>query len=84
MFRVSHLFQEDTYLFTLFSSTILLIFRNSEFISSLLGRSVTNENSITFNLEDDSIFRNLRILTFRNTTKDFSNIDLDDAETVIK
>ena len=52
--------------------------------SSLLGRSVTNENSITFNLEGDSIFRNLRILTFRNITKDFSNIDLNDAEEVIK
>ena len=85
MFRVSHLISRGyLFIYTLLVPLILLLFRNSEFISSLLGRSVTNENSITFNLEDDSIFRNLRILTFRNTTKNFSNIDLDEAETVIK
>jgi len=55
---------------------MLLMFRNSEFISSLLGRSVTNENYITFNLEEDSIFRNLRIMTFRKNIGDFNAIDL--------
>tara|TARA_B110000003_G_scaffold267775_1_gene296434 strand:- start:534 stop:1616 length:1083 start_codon:yes stop_codon:yes gene_type:complete len=85
MFRVSHLISRGyLFIYTLIVPMILLIFRNSEFISSLLGRSVTNENSITFNLEDDSIFRNLRILTFRNTVKDFTNVDLDNAEKVIK
>ena len=49
---------------------ILLIFRNSEFLSSLFGRSVTNEKYITFNLKEDSIFRNLRIMTFRKKIRD--------------
>ena len=67
MFRVSHLISRaNLFLFTLIVPLILMIFRNSEFISSLLGRSITNENSITINLEEDSIFRKLRILTFRN------------------
>jgi lipopolysaccharide/colanic/teichoic acid biosynthesis glycosyltransferase len=85
MFRVSHLISRGyLFIYTLLVPLILLLFRNSEFISSLLGRSVTNENSITFNLEDDSIFRNLRILTFRNTIKEFVNVDLNDTEEVIK
>ena len=59
MFRVSHLISRGyLFIFTLIVPLILLLFRNSEFISSLLGRSVTNENSITFNLEEDSVFRN--------------------------
>lgn len=37
-----------------------------------MGRSVTNEKYITFNLEKDSIFRNLRLLTFRKLIKDFN------------
>ena len=59
------------------------MFRNSEFISSLLGRSVTNENYITFNLEKDSLFRNLRIMTFRKPVKDFVEIDLNNSKQVI-
>ena len=85
MFRVSHLISRGyLFIFTLIVPLILLLFRNSEFISSLLGRSVTNENSITFNLEEDSIFRNLRILTFRNTLKNFRDIDLNNAGKVIE
>ena len=85
MFRVSHLISRGyLFIFTLIVPLILLLFRNSEFISSLLGRSVTNENSITFNLEEDSVFRNLRILTFRNTLKNFREIDLNNAGKVIE
>jgi lipopolysaccharide/colanic/teichoic acid biosynthesis glycosyltransferase len=85
MFRVSHLISRGyLFIFTLIVPLILLLFRNSEFISSLLGRSVTNENSITFNLEEDSVFRNLRILTFRNTLKNFRDIDLNNAGKVIE
>tara|TARA_Y100000389_G_C17415570_1_gene493474 strand:- start:41 stop:1048 length:1008 start_codon:yes stop_codon:yes gene_type:complete len=60
------------------------MFRNSEFISSLLGRSVTNENYITFNLEQDSIFRNLRIMTFRKNIGDFSKVNLTEDSEIIK
>ena len=85
MFRVSHLISRgNLFLFTIIVPLFLIIFRNSELISSLLGRSVTGENSITFNLEADSVFRNLRILTFRNTIKNYADINLSDADSVIK
>ena len=84
MFRISSLISRGNLLiFTFIVPLILMIFRNSEFISSLLGRSVTNEKFITINLEKDSIFRNLRIATFRNCVADFSNLDLKNAEEVI-
>ena len=52
-------------LFTIITPTILLIFRNSEVLSILLGRSVINENFISFNLDEFTNFRNLRIIAFR-------------------
>ena len=66
------------FLFSLFVPVILLIFRNTEFLSSLLGRSITNESFLSVNLDNDSNFRNLRIITFRNSLgniehKDFVN-----------
>tara|TARA_B100000941_G_C28432700_1_gene515150 strand:- start:45 stop:1079 length:1035 start_codon:yes stop_codon:yes gene_type:complete len=57
---------------------VLLFFRNTEFISSIIGRSVTDEKFITFNLEKDSIFRNLRLLTFRKLIKDFNLVNIND------
>ena len=53
---------------------------SSEIISSILGRSVTNENFLTINLEDDSIFRSLRIMTFR---KNIGNYNLKDTTEII-
>ena len=85
LFRVSHLISRGNLLiFTFMVPLILIIFRNSEFISSLLGRSVTTENCITFNLEEDSIFRKLRIITFRNTFNDLKNVDLNNTGEIIK
>lgn len=51
-----------------------MVFRNTEFLSSLLGRPLTDEAFISFNLDSTSKFRNLRILTFR---KDSGNFSLD-------
>jgi lipopolysaccharide/colanic/teichoic acid biosynthesis glycosyltransferase len=84
LFRVSHLISRG-YLFayTFIIPFILLLFRNSEFLSSILGRSVTNENSVIFNMEEDSVFRSLRILTFRNTIEEFTNKDLNDSSQII-
>ena len=83
-FRVAHLISRGyLVLFTFLVPIILLLFRNSEFISSLLGRSVTNENYVTFNLEQDSLFRNLRIMTFRKSIKDFVDVNLNDSKLVI-
>ena len=37
-----------------------------------MGRSVTNENYLTINLKDDSVFRNLRIITFRKSLGNYT------------
>tara|TARA_B100000161_G_scaffold61682_1_gene41222 strand:- start:7542 stop:8975 length:1434 start_codon:yes stop_codon:yes gene_type:complete len=63
--RFNNLFRGSLLLFSFLIPIILMIFRNTEFISSLLGRAVTNETYISFNLDDNSKFRNLRIMTFR-------------------
>ena len=85
IFRISSLISRGSLLiFTLIVPAILLLFRNSEYISSVLGRSVTNENFVSFNLEKDSMFRNLRIMTYRKNIKDFENMDINDAESIIK
>ncbi len=72
LFRISGLSRSYLMLFTVIVPTILLIFRNSEILSILLGRSVINENFISFNLDEFSNFRNLRIIAFR---KNIQSID---------
>ncbi len=85
IFRVSSLISRGyLILFTFMVPVLLLLFRNTEYLSSLLGRSVTNENYITFNLEEDSIFRNLRIMTFRKNIENFQNVSLSNTDDVIK
>jgi len=64
------------FLFSLFVPLILLIFRNTEFLSSLLGRSITSESFLSINLDADSNFRNLRIITFRNSLGNLEHDDL--------
>ena len=64
------------FLFSLFVPVILLIFRNTEFLSSLLGRSITSESFLSINLDPDSNFRNLRIITFRNSLGNLEHADL--------
>ena len=64
------------FLFSLFVPVILLIFRNTEFLSSLLGRSITSESFLSINLDPDSNFRNLRIITFRNRLGNLEHADL--------
>lgn len=85
LFRISNLISRGyLILLTFLIPLILLFFRNSEFLSSILGRSVTSENYISFNLEAESGFRNLRIMTFRNESNSFNKINLDDTDYVIK
>ena len=74
VFRFENVSRGYLFLFSFIVPLILLLFRNPEFISSLLGRSVTNENYISINLDENSNFRNLRIITFR---KNLGNIELD-------
>ena len=82
MFRFSNLISRGYLLFlTFLIPIILLLFRNAEFLSSLIGRPVTSEKYLTINLKDDSIFRNLRIMTFRKSIK---NIDIEDLNNYSK
>ena len=84
MFRFSNLISRGYLLLYIFIVPLfLLLFRNSEIVSSIFGRSVTNEKYITINLEEDSIFRKLRIMTFRNNIGDFSQINLDVKDQLI-
>ncbi len=62
---------------------VLLFFRNTELISSLFGRSVTNEKYITFNLDDDSVFKNLRIMTFRKKINSLHIENINSANEII-
>ena len=66
LFRIDGLSRSYLVLYTFTIPLILLLFRNSEIISNFLGRSVSNENYLSFNLESDSNFKNLRILAYRN------------------
>ena len=85
IFRISSLISRGYLLvFTFLIPIILLLFRNSEYLSSLLGRSVTNENFVTFNLEEDSIFRNLRIMTFRKNIGNFNVDNTNDTNSIIE
>jgi len=84
MFRFSNLISRFYLLiFTFLVPLILLVFRNSEFISSLIGRSVTNETFISFNLKDDSIFKKLRIMTFRKEIESYS-VELNEHKKIIE
>jgi hypothetical protein len=71
IFRFSILSRANLILFTFLVPLILIVFRNSEVLSNFLGRSTSKENYITLNLENDSIFRKLRIVTFRNSIGEF-------------
>ena len=84
IFRFENVSRGYTFLLSFIVPIILLVFRNPEFISSLLGRSVTNENYLSINLDENSNFRNLRIMTFRNSLGSFNNQNLNDVDEIIK
>ena len=66
VFRITGLSRANLIIFSFVVPLILLVFRNSEIISLLLGRSITKENYIAFNLDEFSNFLNLRIIAYRN------------------
>ena len=65
IFRITGLSRGFLVLFTFLIPIILLLFRNNEILINLLGRSISNENYISFNLDSESNFKNLRILAYR-------------------
>jgi lipopolysaccharide/colanic/teichoic acid biosynthesis glycosyltransferase len=77
IFRITGLSRANLVLFSFLIPTMLLLFRNSEILSTLLGRPVSNENYISFNLDEFSNFKNLRIIAFR---KEKLSINCDENE----
>jgi lipopolysaccharide/colanic/teichoic acid biosynthesis glycosyltransferase len=82
IFRFSVVSRSYLFLFTFLIPFIIQIYRNTELLSSILGRSINGENYITFNLSKDSVFRNLRIMTFRKNIKDYK-LNLDELDTLV-
>ena len=74
VFRFTAVSRGYLVIFTFIVPLILVGFRNTETISRLLGRNPSKENFISFNLEKDSIYRELRLLKFRNNLKNHNNI----------
>ena len=83
IFRFSILSRANLILFTFLVPLILIVFRNSEVLSNFLGRSTSKENYITLNLENDSIFRKLRIVTFRNSIGEFNFANINEIIDII-
>ena len=83
LFRFENISRGYLLLFSLIVPIFLLAFRNTELISSLLGRSVTGETYLSINLEKNSLFRNLRILTFRKSLASLYSQDLSNSENII-
>ena len=75
IFRFQNISRFYLFLFSLIIPIILLIFRNTEFLSSILGRSVNNENYLSINLDENSNFKNLRIMNFRKSLGNISHSD---------
>ncbi len=73
LFRFSSVSRGYTLIFIFVIPFVLVIFRNSEFLSKFLGRNPSDENFVTFNLDKSSVFRELRLLKLR---KDLTNFDL--------
>ena len=66
LFRITGLSRSNLFLFSFIVPFLLIFFRNSEIISTLLGRSLNKENYISFNVDEFSNFKNLRIMAYRN------------------
>ena len=83
LFRFTAVSRWYLILFTFFVPLILVVFRNSQFLSLLLGRNITNENYITFNLDDTSIFNEIRLLKYRNNIGNF-NLNFSEPNSIKK
>ena len=83
VFRIIGLSRANLIIFSFVVPLILLVFRNSEIISLLLGRSITKENYIAFNLDEFSNFLNLRIIAYRNQNR-LINCDETELHTVVE
>lgn len=83
IFRFENVSRGYLFILSFLIPLLLLLFRNTEFLSGLLGRSVTNETFLTINLEKNSNFRNLRIITFRKSLGDLLKTDINNTDDLI-
>ena len=83
IFRFENVSRGYLFILSFLIPLLLLLLRNTEFLSGLLGRSVTNETFLTVNLEKNSNFRNLRIITFRKSLGDLLKIDINNTDDLI-
>ena len=83
LFRFENISRGYLLLFSLIVPIFLLAFRNTELISSLLGRSVTGETYLSINLDKNSSFRNLRILTFRKSLSSLYSQNINNSKNII-
>ena len=74
IFRFTAVSRGYLIIFTFIVPIILVSFRNTEAISSLLGRNPSKENYISFNLDLESLFRELRIIKLRKNLGNYSDI----------
>ena len=72
--RFNGLSRASLLIYTVFVPLILFIFRNTEVLSHVLGRSPLKETFISFNLDEQSSLNNLRILNFR---KEIASYEVD-------
>ena len=79
IFRFTAVSRAYLIIFTFLVPVFLVIFRNSESISSILGRNPTKENYIVFGVEDNSIFSELRIIKFRKKLNNYKNFNFNDS-----
>lgn len=85
IFRFTAVSRGYLVIFTFLVPVFLVIFRNTETISRLLGRNPSKENYISFNLDKDSVFRELRLMKFRNNFNNYENIyNTDEIKKIIE
>ena len=85
IFRFTAVSRGYLVIFTFLVPVFLVMFRNTETISRLLGRNPSKENYISFNLDKDSVFRELRLMKFRNNFHNYENIhNTDEIKKIIE
>ena len=84
IFRFQNISRFYLFLFSFIIPGILLTFRNTELLSSVLGRSINNENYLSVNLDENSNFKNLRIMNFRTSLGNISHTDFLNSSKLIE
>jgi len=84
LLRFSVLSRGYLLIYTIVVPFILVIFRNSELISTILGRPVTSESYVSFNLSPQFALNNLRIITYRKLVENINFQELNEDAIISK